>query len=432
MTLPPLTEVAGRRPLSRRIFLGGLAAGTTALALSGCVPQGTSRTTIRFTQNKREVVAYFGDLVDAFNESQSEIFVQHDSSPGSLQPQFVRGNVPDIGCYTYDLQAATFLERGQFSDLADLPEVQTIEPAVQDLVTQFADFEGQTNVLPFSITAAGVVYNRDLFDQIGAEVPTTWSAFTALCDEFQAAGTIPIQGTFRDMWTVRQGHFDYTSGSLMDVAAFYEKLRAQGADVGPDSEVSFSKDFRDTCERMVQLFSYSQPDALTTPYPDGNAAFANGAAAMYLQGPWAITEVGVINPDARIGTFPLPATEDASETRARVNLDLAIWIPNGVANRDASVTFLQHLMSPEILNTYNKDNLAYSTLLDAPPVTDERIEGLQDAYSAGRFYQGAGTYLPNIIPLENYLQDFVISENTDSLLSKLDVDWSRLAQRRPG
>jgi len=428
----PLIEVAGRRPFSRRVMLGGLALGALGLGLTGCAPGGSRRVRIRFTNNKRETLGYFRGLVDAFNESQSGILVQHDTSTGSLLPQFVRGNYPDIGCYNYNLPSSTVLERGLFSDLGDLPEAGTIEPAVQDLVTQYSQFEGQTNVLPFSIAAAGVVYNRDLFERIGAEVPTTWPEFTALCDAFLEEGITPIQGTFRDMWTVQQGHFDYTSGGLVDVPAFYESMREEGAAVGPDSDVSFSKDFRETGERMLQLFSYSQADALTRSYPDGNAAFSAGEAAMYLQGPWAISEIGVINPDLPVGTFPMPVSDDPDETRARVNLDLAVWVPNGVQHREQSLEFLSYLMSPDVLNAYNEENLAYSTLTDAPPVTDERIEGLQEAYDDGRFYQGAGTYLPEVIPIQNYLQEFVINENVEGLLRKLDVDWARLSQRRVG
>ncbi|MFD3444741.1 ABC transporter substrate-binding protein [Microbacteriaceae bacterium 4G12] len=427
----PLITVPGSRPFSRRVLLTGLglgAAGMT-LGLTGCAPQGSSRTAIRFVQNKREVIGYFSDLVDRFNESQSEILVRHDDSPVSLVAQMVRGSYPDVACYNYNLEASTFLGRGMLSDLSDLPEAATVQASVQDLVTQYAQYEDQTNVLPFSITAAGVVYNRDLFAQNNVEVPTTWSEFTAACAVFRDAGIIPIYGTFRDMWTVSQGHFDYAAGGLMDVADFYDRLRDEGPSVGPNSETSFQKDFAQVAERMSELFDFSQENALTRAYPDGNAAFANGEAAMYLQGPWAIGEVNVINGDANIGTFPLPMTEDPEQTRTRVNLDLAVWIPNGVANRDQSVAFLQYLMSPEVLNTYNQENLAYSTLENAPPVTDPRIQGLQEAYTEGRFYQGAGTYLPNTIPLQNYLQEFVIDREAQPFLAKLDTDWARLSQR---
>ena len=426
-----LITTAGRRPLSRRVVLGGLGIGVGAglLGLTGCAPGGSGRTSIRFVQNKREVLQYFSDLTDRFNESQSEIFVTHDDSPTSLVAQFVRGNYPDVGLYNYNLETSTYLARGMLSDLSDLPEVQTINPAVQDLVTQYAQIEGETNVLPFSVTAAGVVYNRDLFEQNGFETPESWQELLDLCDSFNELGITPIEGTFRDMWTVQQGHFDYTSGSYLDVAGFYQQLRDQGTDVGPDSEVSFQKNFASTADAMKTLFSYSQPNALTSAYPDGNASFAGGTAAMYLQGPWAIGEVTTINPEINVGTFPLNAGVDTDSRRARVNLDLAAWIPNGVSNRDASVTFVQYLMSPDVVNDYNLNNLAFSTLTDAPEQTDERISGLQRAYNDGRFYQGAGTYLPVTIPIQNYLQQFVIDGDSQSLLAKIDTDWARTAQR---
>ena len=52
-------------------------------------------------------------------------------------------------------------------------------------------------------------------------------------------------------------------------------------------------------------------------------------------------------------------------------------------------------------------------MTDAPPVTDERIAGLQPYVQQAKFYQGAGTYVPPIIPLGNYLQELVITKDTD-------------------
>jgi raffinose/stachyose/melibiose transport system substrate-binding protein len=87
------------------------------------------------------------------------------------------------------------------------------------------------------------------------------------------------------------------------------------------------------------------------------------------------------------------------------------------------------LMQPEVINKYNQDNLGFSPLKDAPKVTDPRIEGLQEAFDEGRIYQGAGTYIPPVIPLPNYLQELVLTKNADLFLSRMDRDWARLAER---
>ena len=67
--------------------------------------------------------------------------------------------------------------------------------------------------------------------------------------------------------------------------------------------------------------------------------------------------------------------------------------------------------------------------MGAPAVGDDRIAGLAPYMSKGAFYQGAGTYLPTVIPTGNYVQALVLSKNAAAFLSKLDSDWDRLARR---
>jgi raffinose/stachyose/melibiose transport system substrate-binding protein len=414
------------QPLSRRGFLTmtGLAG---AAALAGCSSSGG--TEIRFLQNKPEVVGYFTGLADAFNASQDEVRVTHDSTPTALIPQFVRGTPPDLACYNYNLETSNFLKRGALTNLADLPQAATIDPSVQSLVSQFATYKSETSCLPYSITAAGMIYNKDLFAQAGLAVPTTWPEFIEVCETFKAKGIMPIEQTFKDTWTIQQGAFDYVTGSALDVTAFFKELMALGSDAGADAAVSFTKDFRDAVTRIVAMLDYTNPDAPSRGYSDGNVAFAGGKAAMYPQGPWAVGEILKVNPQAQIGTFAMPGSDSAANTKVRVNLDLALWIPHDSAKQDAARKFLQYLMQPAVQDKYNAQSLAWSTTKNAPPVTDPTVAGLQPYLQEARFYQGAGTYLPGAIPVGNYLQELVISRDIDGFLRKLDDDWARLARR---
>ncbi len=51
-----------------------------------------------------------------------------------------------------------------------------------------------------------------------------------------------------------------------------------------------------------------------------------------------------------MGTFALPTTDDASQTKCRVNLDLAVWLPRSQApaQRTAAIQFLDYLMQPSV------------------------------------------------------------------------------------
>jgi raffinose/stachyose/melibiose transport system substrate-binding protein len=420
------------KPLSRRRFLtltgvagAGAIAGTSAL--SGCSSSG--RTEIRFLQNKPEVVGYFDGLAAAFNASQDEVHVTHDSTPTALIPQFVRGTPPDLACYNYNLETSNFLKRGALTNLADLPETATLDPSVQSLVSQFATYKKETSCLPYSITAAGMIYNKELFASAGQDIPTTWPDFIAVCQAFKAKGITPIEQTFKDTWTIQQGAFDYVTGSALDVTAFFKELMALGPDAGAGASVSFTKDFRDAMTKIVQMLQYTNPDAASRGYSDGNVAFAGGKVAMYPQGPWAVGEILKINPKAQLGTFAMPGSDSAANTKVRVNLDLALWIPHDSTKQDAARSFLQYLMQPTVQNKYNAQSLAWSTTRDAPAVTDPSVAGLQPYLKDAKYYQGAGTYLPGAIPVGNYLQDLVIGRNIDGFLRKLDDDWARLARR---
>jgi len=421
--------VLSRRSMMKAVGLGAAAIAAPGL-VAGCSSSGGA-TRIVFEETKPEVVPYFNNLVAKFNASQSQVVVTHDFT-SSLIAEFVRGNPPAIDCDNYNLTTSIFVARGVLADLAGFPQAQLIEPNIQALVTQYASYHGETSILPYSVAAEGVIYNVDLFDKVGvSSVPTTWSEFLAVCEKFKSANITPVYQTYGDTWTIQQGLFDYTVGGMVDVAAFYQQLAREGTNLGPNSSVSFDKDFTEPCKQMLSLSPYFNAGSIAKHYGDGNLAFANGQAGMYMQGPWAVGQVLAINPKLKMGTFPLPATEDASQTKCRVNLDLAIWLPRSqpAAQRQAAVQFLDYLMQPSVVNAYNQANLAFSPLKNAPPQTSAIVSGLQQYVSSGRFYQGAGTYVPITIPVGNFVQEMMLTGNVSGFTSSMDGAFKRLAVR---
>jgi raffinose/stachyose/melibiose transport system substrate-binding protein len=418
--------------MMKAVGLGAAAVAVPGLA-AGCSSSGGGgpTTSIVFEETKPEVVPYFNNLVAKYNASQSHVSVTHDFTT-NLIAAFVRGNPPAIDCDNYNLTTSIFVARGVLADLAGLPQAKLINPDIQALVNQYASFHGETNVLPFSVAACGVIYNKDLFDKVGvSDVPTTWSEFLAVCEKFKSKSITPIYQTYGDPWTTQQGLFDYTVGGMIDVAAFYQQLAREGTNLGPDSSVSFEKDFTAPSKQMLSLAPYFNSNPIAKKYVDGNTAFAGSQAGMYMQGPWAVGQVLTINPKLKMGTFPLPATDDASQTKCRVNLDLAVWLPRSqsAAQRTAALHFLNYLMQPSVINAYNQANLAFSPLKNAPPQTSPLVSGLNQYVRSGRFYQGAGTYVPLTIPVGNFIQEMMLTGNVAGFTSSMDSAFKRLAIR---
>ena len=413
-----------------RAVAGGAALVLTAAMLAGCSADG--RETIRFAFSKREALDFMQGLIDEYHASQNEVRVEMDTSGiDVVSASFVRGNPPDLMLSNYNYETARYVQRCALTDLSDTDAAATVREDLEPLMAQYGSCEGRTSALPYSVMAASVIYNRDLFEQNGVEVPQTWDELIAACQTFEAAGITPIYGTFKDDWSVGQGWFDYSAGGSLDVLDFFNRLAEQGADVGADSEVSFQKDFADPMARMIELTEYVNDDAATRAYGDGNLAMAKGEAAMYLQGPWAFGEIAKTSQDVALGTFPLPMTDDPDDLAVRVNMDLAAMIPVEAAHPDAARDFLEFLYEPEHIQEYNASQLGFAPTQDAPPPDDPRIEGMIPYYDEGRVYQGPSVLVPRTIPMNSYAQAMVLGEDTDRMLRTIDADWARLAFRAP-
>ncbi|PZE23543.1 ABC transporter substrate-binding protein [Curtobacterium sp. MCBD17_028] len=415
--------------MSRRSFLVGSTA-LAALGLAGCAAPGAGggTTHLRFYEQKQEVIAYFDTLLRQFERERPGISVVHDST-NVIAPQFVRGAPADVGCFNDNLELARYIKRGVLSDMSDLPSARTVRTDIRSLTDQYATYPGRTSVLPYSLAAAGVIYNKKIFADHHLPVPETWSQFVDVCKELKQAGITPIYATDKDTWTLWQGLFDYAVGSLVDTGRFFRRMKELGTDVGPDSEVSFEKTLAVPMERAKTISTYFNPDHAVRSYADGNLAFGKGQVGMYLQGPWALGQIALVDKHLSVGTFPLPVSEDPADRKARVNIDLGLYIPTATAHREEARELVEFLMRPSVIDAYNQDNLAYSTRKGAPAQQDERVAGLQPFVDRAAFYQGAGTFMPNSIPLGNYLQSATRSGNFDGMLRQLDADWRRLAGR---
>ncbi|MFI2564789.1 ABC transporter substrate-binding protein [Paenarthrobacter sp. NPDC018779] len=409
----------------------GLGLALLAGLLSGCAG-GHGKETIRFTFSKREAIGFMTKLVSEYNASQDHTEVVLDTSGVDVvSASFVRGNPPDIALANYNMETSRFVQRGALSDLSGTGAASRVREDLQPLMDQYGSYPGRTSALPYSVMASSVIYNKQIFAANNIKVPTTWSELIAACEKLKAAGVTPFYATWKDDWTIAQGWFDYAVGGQVDTLGFFDKLASEGTAVGSGSEASFQKDFGQPVEKMLTLAKkYVNKDAASRAYGDGNLAFSQGKAAMYLQGPWAFSEVAKTAPNLELGTFPLPMTDNPQDLRVRVNVDLAAWIPEASQHKDAARDFLEYLYRPEVIDAYNQSQLGFTPTKDAAGAADPRIEGMVKYYDNAQVYQGPSVLVPKTIPIMNYTQALVFGADPTSTLRTLDADWARLAFRQ--
>lgn len=416
--------------LTRRSLFRTAGVAAAGLALAGCAPSGgSSPTTLRLLQNKPEVVEYFNGLIKAFEAKNPDIRVVQDFNAGNWVPGLIRNDPPDVVTNSYSVTTADFTEKGIFADLSGLPAARSADPKALELVNAFGQYKGsELSALPFSLAAAGVIYNKDIFAAHGVGVPTTWTEFIRACETFKAAGVTPIYGTFKDSWTLGQP-FGYVAGGSLDLAEFFSQMPKTADDLKATPKVSFAADFKPAAQKFLTLLSYTQKDAGSRSYTDGNAAFAKGAAAMYMQGPWALSELTTANPKINVGTFALPVSENPRDTKAQVTLDMTLSIARMSPRLDAAKRFVSFLMEASVVNAYNTKFSAFAPITDPARTNNPEIAGLQPLIADGSYYLNVTNYFPPAVTYNNYFQTLALNRDAGAFLSTLDDAWQRVAAR---
>ena len=247
-----------------------------------------------------------------------------------------------------------------------------------------------------------------------------------MCEKLKAAGVTPIYTTFKEPGRSRRA-CSTTPSAAWSTSPFYGQLNEQGTNVGPDSAVSFEKKLLEPVTGC-RSSPYTNDDAASRGYGDGNLAFGKGEAAMYLQGPWALGEIAKSGPDLELGTFPLPMTDDPDERKVRVNIDLARGSPRtppqGGRPRvpDVPLPARRHGRLQRRPARLRHDD-------GAAPVTDPRIVGMKQYFDEARSTRAR--HRRSRSPSRRELHAghrHRCRRRADA--ATLDADWARLALRQ--
>ena len=184
-----------KRKISKVFFAAMAALGV--IGISGCGQDGADqRVRVELISYKPEAVAAFEQIAQRFNETHDDIYLAVDSPNEAmtiLKTRFVREDYPDIVGIGGDINYSNFLDADLFMDISDFEGLAEVKPSYLDMLEEleFIPTEG-TYALPYAANAAGILYNKDMFEEHGWAVPQTWSEFLGLCEEIQGSGIQPL------------------------------------------------------------------------------------------------------------------------------------------------------------------------------------------------------------------------------------------------
>lgn len=400
-----------------------LLACCTVLGLAGCGEEAENNgvTEIEIVHYKPEAVKAFEEIAERFNETHDDIHLTIESPNEAmtiLKTRFIREDYPDIIGIGGDINYSNFLDADLFMDISDFDGIQDVKQAYLDMdkELEFVPKEG-IYALPFAGNAAGVLYNKDMFEEHGWKIPETWSEFTALCDEIEAAGIQPLYFGFKDTWTC---------------LAPWNALAVGLADSDTCNQVNlgnatFTEAYKEVAVKMKELLNYSQPNPYAYGYNDACTAFARGESAMYVIGSYAVPQIKSVNPDMNIDSFVFPANEDEADNVLNSGIDLQFSVMKNCENKEAAYEVLRYLYEDETIQIYlnNQNGIACK---DSEFTLPSMLDGMKSYIEEGRMADYQDHHYPSEMSVDAMIQTFLLDEDEnaiDTFLKRFDTEWER-------
>lgn len=400
-----------------------LIAGGAALMLTACgSSEGASgKVQIEFFQNKPEAKESFDKLVEKFNQEQSEIEVTQVNPPDAetvLKTRLVKNDVPDIMALGATDTFSMLSQSGIFMEQTDQEMINLINPSYIQMVRDVSGLEELTGI-PFATNANGIMYNKTLFREMGLEVPKTWDELIATAEKIKDAGKIPFYLTYKDDWQTNLA-FNSLAPNLEGID-FYLQRR--------EGEVTFQERYREIAEKQLKILDYGHSDNFGKTYADGNRAFANGDAFMYIQGTWAIPEIRKANPDIEIGFFPFPTGNDPEEIKLVNGIDTLLTISEDTEHQAEAIEFIKFLLREDNMKQYIDEQNLFAAV-EGVTQDDSSVAEILPYIERGQVTDFADHYIPSAVQLNSIVQEFLQVGDIDAYLKKLDEEWDKVANRR--
>lgn len=410
-----------KRKIVKRISVA--AAMMMALTgLSGCAQNSASdKVEVELVSYKPEAVETFEEIAERFNATHDDIHLTIDSPNEAmtiLKTRFIREDYPDIIGIGGDINYSNFLDADLFMDISDLEEIGMVKQSYLDMDKEL-EFIPQDGIyaLPYVANAAGILYNKDMFEEHGWEIPDTWDEFVALCEEIEASGIQPIYLGYKDTWTC---------------LAPWNALAVGLTDSDTCNQVNmgnttFTATYREVAEKMQVLLGYAEPNPYAYGYNDACTAFARGQSAMYPIGSYAIPQIKSVNPTMNIDSFTFPANEKEEDNVLNSGIDLQFCVMKNCENKEAVYEVLRFLYEDETIQIY-LDKQGGITCKEGDFDIPAELEGMRTYIEEDRMADFQDHHYPSEMSVDAMIQTFLLddSENAvDTFLERFDTEWKR-------
>lgn len=391
-----------------------------SLSLTGCgsTEAENGKTVIELVHYKPEAVNYFQEVEKKFNDTHDDIQLKI-SSPNDamtvLKTRFVREDNPDIIGIGGDINFSNFIDADMLMDISDFDGLGSIKEnylAINENL-KFVPTEG-VYAVPYMANAAGILYNRQMFEENGWQIPQTWDELLALCEKIQAAGKLPFYMGYKDTWTCLSP-WNSIASSLAEATVCKDVNKGT---------TTFTEQYREVAEKMKTLLAYGPKEFVAYSYNDACTAFARGEAAMFMIGSYAAPQIKSVNPDINIDSFVFPASNNKEQNILTSGNDLQFSVMKDCENKEAAYEVLRFLLEDENVQAY-MDNQNAIPCKEGNFTLAPMLDGMKEYIVSGKVTDFQDHFYPAEMAADALIQTYLLDGNTDEFLKKFDEAWVR-------
>ncbi|SIQ33491.1 ABC transporter substrate-binding protein [Halanaerobium kushneri] len=252
-----------------------------------------------------------------------------------LKTRLASNDAPDIFTLHAMADIPTFYEAGYLTDLSDEPFVDTLYESVKRTVT----YDNKVVALPLESLAWGYLYNKEIFNELNLTPPQTLAEMKETIEVLKSNDHTPFLLSFKESWIPQ----------LMMALSLGGVVNSEYPDFVVDMNNNQAS-YADVIE-VFNIIDLIMENGTKKPFEVGSTAgsadFANGRAAMWVQGPWMAGSILEANPEMEIGVAPLPVSNNPEGTMINLSTSTSLAVSKNSKQKEVAYDLLNFILDQE-------------------------------------------------------------------------------------
>ncbi len=297
-----------------------------------------------------------------------------------------------ITCRPFDA-ALQLYQNGKLDSLSGMAELQNFPEFAT--AAWSTDDGSATFCMPMASVIHGFMYNKDIFAELGLEVPTTEAEFFAVLDKIKEDGSyIPLGMGTVDQWEAA------TMGYTNIGPAYWQGEAGRKALLDGSAKLTDAA-YVEPFEVIARWKPYLGDGFEAQTYPDSQNLFTLGRAAIYPTGSWEISPFGK-DAQFEMGAFKPPVKNAGDKCYISDHVDIGMGINAASPNKEAAKAFVEWVGSAEFAELYGNALPGFIPLAKEPvkfenPIAQEFVSWREQCGATIRLpYQIISRGTPNL------------------------------------